>query len=330
MKKAGILFLFLVFILASGCIYKDAPVRQDGVSNTPTTTGSSVVFDENKTSGTTQTSSNVTTQSVPVSDEDIIKSYYAKIAKGNYEAAFDMKTKTTDYATFKSWYVNTIDASVSEMEKIGDHKYRFVAWMKDNKGLEEKYRVVMVVSNGFLDTKSSEKFWDNNTVEAFSVYESGHTTLMLKKNEDEREIIVLSRGETLKTPTVSDDKKTLIYAVEGSSGTKVHVYNIEQGREVDLLTYPTAYGFAAEGDYFYVCKTGRNGYGYFKAYNMPAYTLRYDFFEHNPTANLVKCGPYDNNDFYTLYYKWNYYYQGQGPYLGTMNTGYHFSLNKVD
>lgn len=266
----------------------------------------------------------------PLTDDELIESYYAKLADGDLSGAFAMKYGTkTSYKEFEGWYKDVVEAKVSDM--IVTHgesvSYQFTVDLKSTGDLEEKYKVTMMVRNGLLDTLSSEKIWDNTTVEAYSKVEHGITALYVKKNGVEKQVAYIDKDEELRDTKFSADKRFLIYAATGIEWWTIRVYDTVLLKEVDIIHTPVNYGFTKNGKYFYQCRSAddMNGTNYFVVYDVPQFTLRYEYERTDTMLNIEKCGGYDQNDYYsfTVGNRWSKFYESE-------NMGYHFSSNKID
>lgn len=248
---------------------------------------------------------------VRVTDEDLIKKYYENLQTQKLEYAYLMKydTKAVSFSKFKGWYGNVEIAEVSDIVGKGDNRYQFKVYLKEKNNVEERYLVDMEVIDGLLKTHSSQKTWDNNSVEVYFDIVNGVRKIHVIKNGidrlvasiDENEDVYL--GTTYDSHKISADKKYLMYTLLGNGYAlrDVHVYDIDAGREVFVSNAPDAYGFSKDSKYFYECR-GKNDYmggEYLYVYSVPVFDEIFDFQASNSGDGVTVCQKYDvnTNDF---------------------------------
>jgi len=243
-------------------------------------------------------------------DEAIIKSYYDKLVSQDLEGAYKMKydTKKVTFAQFKAWYSNVIFADVTDIVKKGDGSYQFTVYLREKNKVEEKYLVSANVKNGLLDTFSTEKTWDNYTPEFYTEVVGGVRKLHIKKGTDDKILMTIDEnnkngGYVFDSYKISDNNKYLMYTIfgDGWGYRAVHIYDIDNSREVVLLYAPQDYAFTPDYKYFYECTGMGESSGEFNVYAVPSFNKIY-----SGGDQIVECKGYNKDmNAYSLVLDWN-------------------------
>lgn len=217
-----------------------------------------------------------------VADKDLIKSYYDKLASKDLEGAYKMKydTKKVTFAQFKAWYGNVLFADVTDIVKKSEHNYQFTVYLREDKKIEEKYMVTMEVKDELLNTLSTEKTWDNYTPEFYTAVNGKIRTLYIKKDGVEKVVATVDENQykyVYSDYKISDNNKYLMYTIlgDGWGYRAVHVYDIDNAREVNLIYGPQDYGFTPDYKYFYQCSGMGESSGEFNVFAVPAFNKVY-------------------------------------------------------
>jgi len=243
-------------------------------------------------------------------DKYLIKSYYEKLSSKNLYGAYGMKydSDNVSFDQFKSWYENVISAEVMDIIKKGDHKYQFNVHLKEKPSIEEKYIVNMAVKDGLLDTISSQKIWDNHTPEFYTKVVNGVRTLYLKKGDTEKVLMTIDEnqqygGYVYDSYKFLHNNKYLAYTILGNGWgyRTVHIYDVGNWKEVNLIYGPGDYGITPDGESFYQCSGMGMASGEFTVFSIPTFKKFYE-----ATDQIVQCKGYNQDmNAYFLVTGWN-------------------------
>jgi len=279
----------------------------DDDAKTVETTESSEVKTVETDKSVAETSEAVVEQTT---DEDLIKSYYNKLASQDLEGAYKMKydTKKVTFAQFKSWYQNVLFADVTDVVQKGEGSYQFTVYLREKNTVEEKYLVTMEVKDGLLNTISTEKTWDNYTPEFYTEVTNGIRKLHIKKGGTDKVLMTIDEnqqvgGYVFDSYKIFENNKYLAYTILGNGWgyRAVHIYDIDNGREVNLINGPGDYGFTSDGESFYQCSGMGMASGEFTVFSVPTFKTFY-----SAGDQIVECKGYNKDmNAYFLVTGWN-------------------------
>lgn len=100
-------------------------------------------------------------EELPIANDSgaqFIKSYYSNLGSGKLKAAYDVSSKIVDYATYASWYKDTVAVNIDSVQKIDENKYSLGFVLKERNNVETRYAVLMELSNanGTYSIKKSD------------------------------------------------------------------------------------------------------------------------------------------------------------------------------
>ncbi len=239
----------------------------------------------------------------------IVAGYYGELPF-DLEKAFAMRVEqeAVSFETFESWYDQVEFSWTRDPVDLGDDTFRFLVNLVEEDPFNlTMYSVVMKVENGKVNPISSNELHnyvlsevsrpehDGDGAEVY--YNDGVEYIYADRNGERLTLVSVDRGtssefggasifQTIESITFSDSGDYLTVTYGGWEGSLFEVYDFDRGEKVHVTDSPSNWGFAPDNEsWFAECQGSGMSSGYIRVYDLPNWTLRYEY----PEAFIEDC-----------------------------------------
>lgn len=210
-----------------------------------------------------------------LSNEDTIKKYYDFLENKKLQEAYDMyEIKRTDFDTFKSLHENKITTRPYQMNVLDNGYYHYFVNFTDNDKLEEKYRIILQVAEGRINTVESNKLTSE-----IEIFENMSTYVTMKDVDnfvvllkDGKETVIDSGGiafgsmekvdkdyeDWFKDPQFSPKGNYVYYTSQFYNRGGVKIYSIKTGKIFEKINGFGKISFSEDEKFLYRCTLDAN------------------------------------------------------------------------